>query len=171
MPAVNNITRFLDSRKVAYRAFETPAEKLGALETARFLNVPVEVVYKTIVVTREKPKKPLLAVVPGSSKVELKLLATALGEKKVHLPTERDAEELTGLQAGGISPLALINQGFQVVIDSSAKKHAEIHVSGGQKGLNIRLGVNDLIKLTNARVASICQESNSPASSSLTQTE
>jgi Cys-tRNA(Pro)/Cys-tRNA(Cys) deacylase len=145
-----------------------PAEKLGALETARFLNVPPEVVYKTIVVTREKPKKPLLAVVPGPSNVDLKLLAAALGEKKVHLPTEREAEQLTGLQAGGISPLALLNKGFQVVIDASAKAHAEIHVSGGQRGLNIRLGVNDLVKLTNARVAPICQESNSPASSPLT---
>jgi Cys-tRNA(Pro)/Cys-tRNA(Cys) deacylase len=102
--------------------------------------------------------------------VDLKLLAAAIGEKKVHLPTEREAEQLTGLQAGGISPLALLNKGFQVVIDSSAEEHAEIHVSGGQRGLNIRLGVKDLIKLTNARVAPICQdqESNSPASSSLT---
>jgi Cys-tRNA(Pro)/Cys-tRNA(Cys) deacylase len=168
MPVVNNVTRFLDSRKIAYQAYETPAEKLGALETAQFLNVPLEVVYKTIVVTRDKPKKPLLAVVPGPANVDLKLLAAAIGEKKVHLPTEREAEQLTGLQAGGISPLALLNKGFQVVIDSSAQDHAEIHVSGGQRGINIRLGVKDLIKLTNARVASICQESNSPASSPLT---
>jgi Cys-tRNA(Pro)/Cys-tRNA(Cys) deacylase len=171
MPAVNNVTRFLDSRKVAYHAYETPVEKLGALETARILNVPPEVVYKTIVVTRGKPKKPLLAVVPGPSNVDLKLLAAALGEKRVHLPTEREAGQITGLQAGGISPLALLNKGFQVVIDSSVQDHAEIHVSGGQRGLNIRLAVNDLIKLTNARVAAICQESNSPASSSLTHTE
>jgi Cys-tRNA(Pro)/Cys-tRNA(Cys) deacylase len=171
MPTVNNVTRFLDSRKIAYQAYETPVEKLGALETASLLNVPPEVVFKTIVVTREKPKKPLLAVVPGPSNVDLKLMAAALGEKKVHLPTEREAEQLTGLQAGGISPLALLNKGFQVVLDASAKDHAEIHVSGGQRGLNIKLGVNDLIKLTNARVASICQESNSPASSPLTQTE
>jgi Cys-tRNA(Pro)/Cys-tRNA(Cys) deacylase len=171
MPAVNNVTRFLDSRKIPYHAYETPAEKLGALETARILNLPPEVVYKTIVVTRDKPKKPLLAVVPGPANVDLKLLAAAIGEKKVHLPTEREAEQLTGLQAGGISPLALLNKGFQVVIDASAQNYPEIHVSGGQRGLNIKLGVNDLIKLTNARVASICQESNSPASSPLTQTE
>jgi Cys-tRNA(Pro)/Cys-tRNA(Cys) deacylase len=171
MPVVNNVTRFLDSRKVAYQAYETPAEKLGALETASFLNVPPELVYKTIVVTREKPKKTLLAVVPGPSNVDLKMLAAALGEKKVHLPTEREAEQLTGLQAGGISPLALWNKGFQVVLDASARNYAEIHVSGGQRGLNIKLGVDDLVKLTNARVASICQESNSPASSPLTSTE
>ena len=171
MPAVNNVTRFLDSRKIAYQAYETSSEKLGALATARFLNVPPEMVYKTIVVTREKPKKPLLAVVPGPASVDLKLLAAAVGEKKVYLPTEREAEQLTGLQAGGISPLALLSKGFQVVIDASVQEHSEIHVSGGQRGLNIRLGTNDLIKLTNARVASICQESNSPASSPLTQTE
>lgn len=166
MPTVNNITRFLDSRKVLYTAFETPVEKLGALETAEFLNVLPEVVFKTIVVTRDKrstprsgsvdkPRKPILAVIPGTSVVDLKLLAAFLGEKKVHLPTEQEAEGLTGLQAGGISPLALINKGFQVVVDAVAQRYSEIHISGGQRGLNIRLPVADLIKLTNARLAPI----------------
>ena len=155
MPPVNNITRFLDSQKVSYAAFETPAEKLGARETAAFLQVPLEQVFKTIVVTRDRPKKPVLAVIPGASVVDLKPLAAFLGEKKVHLPTEREAEQLTGLQAGGISPLALINKGFQVVLDSSAENYSEIHISGGQRGLNIKLPVEDLIRLTRARLAAI----------------
>lgn len=160
MPPVNNVTRFLDSHKVTYTAFETPVEKLGARETAAYLNVPVEVVFKTIVVTRDKPKKPVLVVIPGESIVDLKSVAAFLGEKKVHLPTEREAEGLTGLQAGGISPLALINKGFQVVIDSAAQKYSEIHVSGGQRGLNIKLPVADLIKLTKARVGAVRQAAN-----------
>ena len=155
MPIVNNVTRMLDSRKVPYTAYELPVEKLGALETARLLNVQPATVYKTIVVTRDKPKKPLLVVIPGPNQVDLKMLAAALGEKKVHLPTEREAEQLTGLQAGGISPLALLNKGFQVVVDASAREQAEIHVSGGQRGLNIRIPVEALIRLTNARVASV----------------
>jgi Cys-tRNA(Pro)/Cys-tRNA(Cys) deacylase len=133
---------------------------LGARETAEFLKVPPELVFKTIVVTREKPKRPILAVIPGESVVDLKLLAASLGEKKVHLPTEREAEGLTGLQAGGISPLALINKGFQVVLDSSAQKYAEIHISGGQRGLNIKLPVSDLIRLTKARVADVSRAEN-----------
>jgi Cys-tRNA(Pro)/Cys-tRNA(Cys) deacylase len=161
MSLVNNITRFLDSRKISYTAFETPAEKLGALETAKYLKVPPETVFKTIVVTRDKPKKPVLAVIPGPNNVDLKQLAATLGEKKVYLPTEREAEQLTGLQAGGISPLALINKGFQVVIDSAAQRHDEIHVSGGQRGLNIKLPVADLIKSTNARVAAVSRVENS----------
>jgi len=155
MPPVTNVTRMLDSRKIPYTAFELPAEKLGAVETAHLLGVPAGSVYKTIVVTRPKPGKPILAVIPGPNRVDLKLLAATLNEKKVSLPTEREAEQLTGLQAGGISPLALLNKGFQVVIDASAQKQAEVHVSGGQRGLNIRLPVAALAELTRARFAKI----------------
>jgi len=155
MAVVNNVTRFLDARKVSYTAFETPPEKLGALDVAHLLNVEPASVFKTIVITREKPKKPLLAVVPGPSQVDLKKLASVLNEKKAYLPTEKEAEQLTGLQAGGISPLALINKGFQVVIDSSAKNFLAIHISGGQRGLNILIQVDDLVKLTKARILQI----------------
>jgi len=150
----NNITRLLDSRKISYKAFELPAEKHGARETARLLGVDPQLVFKTIVITRPKGK-PILAVIAGPDRVDLKLLANALGEKKVSLPSENEAEELTGLQAGGISPLALLNRGFQVVIDSSAQSKPDIHVSGGQRGLNILLSVKSLASLTNARFADI----------------
>lgn len=161
MSPVNNVTRFLDSKKIPYVTFETPAEKMGARETAEFLNVPPEIVFKTIVVTRDKPKKPVLVIIPGPNVVDLKGLAAFLGEKKVYLPTEREAEHLTGLQAGGISPLALINKGFQVVVDAAAQNYSEIHVSGGQRGLNVKLPVADLINLTKARLALISRAENS----------
>ena len=154
MTITNNVTRFLDARKVKYTAHEMPAEKLGAMEAAAYMNVPPGLVFKTIVIVREK-NKPVLAVIPGPRSVDLKLLAAFLSEKKVHLPTEREAEELTGLQAGGISPLALINRGFQVVLDSAAREQPEIYISGGQRGLDILLGVEDLVRLTNARIGKV----------------
>lgn len=155
MPIVNNVTRFLDAKKIKYTAYETVAEKLGATETARFLNLPVEQVFKTIVILRSKPGKPILALIPGNAQADLKLIAAAVDEKKVILPTEKEAESLTGLQAGGISPLALINKGFQVWIDASARKFARINVSGGQRGLSIALAADDLAGLTHARFAPI----------------
>ena len=57
MTIINNVTRLLDSHKIKYTAYELPAEKLGALETARLLNVDPAVVFKTIVVTRDKPEE------------------------------------------------------------------------------------------------------------------
>jgi Cys-tRNA(Pro)/Cys-tRNA(Cys) deacylase len=151
----NNVIRLLDQRKIKYATYELPQEKLGAEKTAEMLGVPLEIVFKTIVVKRTVRGKPILAVLPGNKVVDLKKLATSVGEKKLKLTTQNEAENLTKLQAGGISPLALLNRGFQVVIDNSARLHQEIHISGGERGLNIRLPVDDLVDLTNARLAVI----------------
>ena len=94
-----NVTRLLDQRKIAYTAHQLPPEKLGALEAARYLDVPAELVFKTIVVKRVSAGKPILALVPGTQEVNLKALAKVIGEKKVVLPTQREAEQITGLQA------------------------------------------------------------------------
>jgi Cys-tRNA(Pro)/Cys-tRNA(Cys) deacylase len=154
MPA-NNITRLLDSHKIPYTTFELEGVKLGAQETARRLGVPVEQVFKTIVIVRENPGKPILAVIPGNSEANLKMIAATVNEKKVRLPTQREAEQLTGLQAGGISPLALINRGFIVLLHQSSAQFEQIHISGGQRGLNIRLPVTALIAMTRCRTADI----------------
>jgi Cys-tRNA(Pro)/Cys-tRNA(Cys) deacylase len=160
MSAVNNVTRFLDARKIRYAAFELPAEKLSAQDVAELLGVSQGVVFKTIVVKREKPKRPLLVLVPAAVTVDLKQVAEAVGDKKVYLPTEREAETLTGLQAGGISPLALINRGFDVLVDIAARELDEIHISGGQRGLNIRMAVSDLVQLTRGRFAYVGRPGN-----------
>jgi len=57
----NNVTRLLDSRKISYVSYDLPPEKLGAVETARYLGVDPILVYKTIVILRERGK-PILAV-------------------------------------------------------------------------------------------------------------
>ncbi|RLD04914.1 MAG: hypothetical protein DRI32_04885 [Chloroflexi bacterium] len=152
----NNVTRLLDSRKIDYTAFEISAEKHGAIETARLLGISPEIVYKTIVVKRKKGK-PILAILSAVSEVDLKKVAKVFEEKKIFLTTQDEAEKLTKLQAGGISPLALINKGFDMVLDESARDYGQIHISGGQRGLNIRLGVDDLCRLTRARVAKIAK--------------
>ena len=151
----NNVTRMLDAKKIRFQAFEVPTEKLSALEVADILKIPADDVYKTIVASRAKPGKPILAVVPGPLEVDIKKLATALSEKKVFITTLNEAEALTGLLAGGISPLALTNKGFQVLIDASAKGKETILVSAGQRGLQVRLSPADLSNLCNGRFADI----------------
>ncbi len=151
----NNVTRLLESRGIPYQAFELPKEKLSGMEAASYLGVNPERVYKTIVVTRQKPGKPVLALVPAPREVGLKGLSRVLGEKKVHLATQKEAEQITGLQTGGISPLALLNRRFQVIIDITAQSLEDIYISGGQRGLNICLATQALIELTNADLAAI----------------
>ncbi len=154
MTAKNNVTRFLDSRKISYKKFEMSAEKRGAMETARLLGLSPTLVYKTIVLKRKKGKG-VLAMIPGNREADLKKIAQALNEKKIFLPTQDEAERMTRLQAGGISPLALLHKGFDILLDEKARDLAEIYLSGGQRGLTLCLSVDDLILLTGARLADL----------------
>lgn len=151
-----NVTRLLDARKIAYDAVEyDPSSFHSADAVAALIGVPPGRVFKTIVVLRAaRSARPILAIVPGDREVDLKRLATELGEKKLRVAPQREAESLTKLQVGGISALALINKGFDVALDRAAEAFhdAGIYVSGGQRGLNIRIAPRDLIALTGARL-------------------
>ena len=65
MTIVNNVTRYLDAKKIPYTPHALPEEKLGAVEAAQLLNMPPTQVFKSIVAVRTGPGKPLLGVVPG----------------------------------------------------------------------------------------------------------
>jgi Cys-tRNA(Pro)/Cys-tRNA(Cys) deacylase len=117
------------------------------------LGVPIGSVYKTLVLKRGTPRtKPLLVMVAADREVDLRILARSLGEKKLTMASRREAEELTGLEVGGISALALLNRGFEVCLDRPALTLNRIHISGGSRGLDIELAVSDLVELTHACV-------------------
>jgi Cys-tRNA(Pro)/Cys-tRNA(Cys) deacylase len=142
--------RFLDGKKVAYEAVTYPDSERDAELVARHLGVPPAQVFKTLVVTRERGK-PILVMVPADRHLDLKLLAKQVGEKKLQMATHQEAEHLTRFQVGGISALALINRGFAVTIDTAAQQYEEIYVSAGEKGINLKVAVADIVRLTNAK--------------------
>lgn len=156
----NNVTRFLDSKKVSYtvHTYDYDAGVRSAVEVAHAIGLPPEQVFKTLVALPEQPgKKPLLVVVPGPETLDLKALGRATGLKKVKMALHEQAEQLTGLQTGGISPLALINKGFDVYLDERALAFDTIAVSAGQRGANVQLGVKALIALTRARAVRLAE--------------
>jgi Cys-tRNA(Pro)/Cys-tRNA(Cys) deacylase len=155
MPLTNNVTRMLAVKGVAFEAHELPEEKLGGMEAASLLNVDPSHVFKTIVALRPDGGQPVLALVPSPHQLELKSVGRLLGSKKLQLATLAEAERLTGLQAGGISPLALIGKGFEVVIDIYALSLEKIYLSGGQRGLNVSMTPQVVIELTHAKTGEI----------------
>jgi Cys-tRNA(Pro)/Cys-tRNA(Cys) deacylase len=156
----NNVTRFLESKKVIYQAFtyDYAAGIESAIQVAEAIGLPPAQVFKTLVALPDQPKrKPMLVMIPGPETLDLKVLAKAANLKKAKMATHVEAETMTGLQTGGISPLALINKGFEVYLSDQALAFETIAVSAGQRGANIQLGVKELIKLTNARLIKLAE--------------
>jgi Cys-tRNA(Pro)/Cys-tRNA(Cys) deacylase len=150
-----NSMRLLDSRKIPYTAktYDESGEFHSATEAAQLIGARATSVYKTLVVLREplQKGKPILVMIASDSEVDLKALAKAIGEKRLRMASQREAEALTGLEVGGISALALLNRGFEICLDRAAMALDQIHISAGQRGIDLQLAVADLVALTRAR--------------------
>ncbi|MEV4901271.1 aminoacyl-tRNA deacylase [Citricoccus sp. NPDC055426] len=110
-------------------------------------------VFKTLMA--QLPDGSLAAgVVPVAGSLDLKALAAALGVKRVTMADPALAERRTGYVVGGISPLGQ-RQRCPVVLDSSALALPDVLVSGGRRGLDVRLAATDLIRVVGAVVADI----------------
>jgi Cys-tRNA(Pro)/Cys-tRNA(Cys) deacylase len=149
MAKKRNSLRLLETQGIAYHEVCFPETVLSAAGVAEYLGIPVAKVYKTLVVLPLRGK-PLLVMVAGDRDIQLKRLAQTLGEKKLRMATQKEAEALTGLKVGRISALALRSRGFTVYLDRAAESLDEILVSAGQRGIDVRLKVADLVRATGA---------------------
>ncbi len=149
-----NSMRALEARQIPYEVYTFSPDIHSATGVAAEVNLPLHEVYKTLVVLCSKGK-PLLVMAPGDRELNLKLVAKAVGEKKVRMASYDEAESLTRLQVGGISALALLDRSFDVLIDHRATELSHVLVSAGKRGGNLRLAVSDLIKITGARVVQV----------------
>ncbi|NWJ44418.1 MAG: hypothetical protein HXX08_00925 [Chloroflexi bacterium] len=147
----NNATRILEAANIPYEVFTYSADFHTAEEVAELIGAVPETVFKTLVVLPESGKsKPVLVLIPSIQELNLKGLGLAIGEKKVRMATKKEAESLTGLVIGGISPLALMQKGWRVYIDEIALIMENIYISGGQRGINIQVPPEPFIALVEA---------------------
>lgn len=147
--------RLLEGKKVSYEAVTYDAGERDAEKIALQLGVPPGQVFKTLVVAAPLNGKPLLIIIPANRQLDLKKLAKLVKAKKLKLATHQQAEEMTGLQVGGISPLALVNKGFAMYLDELAADQPQIYISAGERGTQIKLAPADLRKLTGACLADV----------------
>jgi Cys-tRNA(Pro)/Cys-tRNA(Cys) deacylase len=144
-----NAMRALDQRHIPYTPFYYSDAIHSATEVAKLLGVAPGQVFKTLVALTGDGRQ-LLIMIPGDRELDLRLAARGVGAKSVHMALQRDAERLTGLKVGGISPLALLGRRFEVFLDTPGTALDELYLNGGQRGVNLRLRVADLLAVTGA---------------------
>lgn len=123
------------------------------LEAADALKLHPDSVFKTLVVDVEGVGL-VCAVVPVSGMLDLKAVADAVGGRRAKMAEQQAAERATGYVVGGISPLAQ-KKALPLVLDETAILHERIHVSAGRRGLEIAIAADDLLRLTQGRLAPI----------------
>lgn len=160
MPArITRATIVLDRLGIEYVLHEyVVAERVGAgygEAVAKAIGLPANRVLKTLVV--EVDGAAVIAVVPVAARLSTRLLARTAGGKRAEMAVPAVAERLTGYVTGGISPFGQ-KQVLDLYVDSSAREHETIAVSGGSRGIQLEISPTDLIAVTNATVATLVDE-------------
>lgn len=147
--------RVLDAARIPFQTLLYDDQIDVATDVAAAVGLPVGQVYKTLVVLRDGGR-PLLVMIASQRQIDPRVLARALGEKRVHMAPQREAERLTGLKVGGISALALLNKPFDICLDRAALALPAIALSGGQRGVNLLADTAHLCALLKPRMVDAC---------------
>lgn len=150
-----NVARLLDKAKIAYRLvpYEVDEEDLSAQHVAAQLGEDVAQVFKTLVLHGDKTGY-FVCVVPGADEVDLKKAAKVSGNKKCEMIPVKELLPLTGYIRGGCSPIGM-KKHFPTYLHLTASAYAKMYVSAGQRGLQIEIAPDDLIRASGAQLADL----------------
>lgn len=155
MAGKTNAARFLDTLRLPYELieYEVDEEHLDAIHVAQSCEQNVEQVFKTLVANGDKNGINVFCI-PGAYDLDLKKAATISGNKHVEMVKVKDLFALTGYIRGGCSPLGMKKK-YPIFIDETAQLHDIVYVSGGLRGLQIKIAPENLAIATDAVFADL----------------
>jgi Cys-tRNA(Pro)/Cys-tRNA(Cys) deacylase len=150
-----NAVRLLDAAKIVYelREYGVDPEDLSAETVAAKVNLPLEQVFKTLVMRGDR-NGVCLAVVPGNTNVDEKAIARLTGDRRVEMVPLKEVQALTGYLRGGVTALAG-KRDYPVYVDETIELFDVISISAGMRGLQILLAPADYLRVTKATIGAI----------------
>ena len=156
-----NAMRELERGGIAFEPLEYAVEDDGVasgygVHVAELLGEDPDSAFKTLVTVTPSGGH-VVCCIPVAQELDLKKAAAAAGEKSLAMLHVRDLEPTTGYVRGGCSPVGM-KKAFPTIIDETAQLFDQMSVSGGRRGLSLRLAPDDLVAFTQATLADICRE-------------
>jgi Cys-tRNA(Pro)/Cys-tRNA(Cys) deacylase len=136
--------------------YDVKSGDLSAEHAADDMNLPYEVIYKTLVLRGDKTGV-IEACIPAGFDLDVESLARLSGNEKVAMVNSKELFVLTGYVMGGCSPIKS-GKPYPVYIYEDALNHEKIAVNAGERGLMFYMSPNDLAKATKAKFGGIAQK-------------
>lgn len=152
-----NAARLLDAAGISYELaeYEVNESDLSAITLAGKIGQNIEQIFKTLVLRGDKTGV-FVAVIPGNAEVDLKKAAKFSGNKSCAMVHQKELSGLTGYIRGGCSPLGM-KKAYPIYIHETCLFFDFIFISAGQRGLQLKLNPEDLIKMTGAVVCEVAE--------------
>lgn len=149
-----SLEEYLLEKNVWHR-FVEKAETIHTADAARVASVPLSKVTKNLVSTTDSGEY-ILLVVPGDRKVNLDAAAKAANVKKIKLVPFSEAERISGYPPGGTPSLGHKTR-MRTILEKVLLDYDTVYCGGGSRDKLLELRTQDIVKLSNATVASIVE--------------
>ena len=155
--------RILEGLNIPFEAceYEDDGEhelaKGAAVRFAEKIGAAPETVFKTIVM-RTETKEICVFCQSAQTEINLKKARQAAGCKEIAPVKPEELLAITGYIRGGCTPIGMKKK-FRTFIDETVILHDKVCISGGQRGLQIKIKPDDLIRATDALVCDLELES------------
>ena len=133
--------------------YEFDENDLNGNHAAAAIGFPPEQVFKTLV-ARGAKNGILVFCIPVCCELDLKKAAKAAGDKSVELLPVKDLLSTTGYIRGGCSPVGMKKK-YPTYFDEVCLLFEEIAVSAGERGHQMILPPDDLVRLVDAKLVDI----------------
>jgi len=152
-----NAARLLDAKGIDYELaeYEVDENDLSAVTLAKKIGQNVEQIFKTLVLRGDKTGV-FVCVIPGNAEVDLKKAAKVSGNKNAAMVHQKELLGLTGYIRGGCSPLGM-KKPYPIYIHETCQLFDQIFISAGQRGLQLKLNPDDLIRMTDSVVCDLAE--------------
>lgn len=151
--------RILDSLDIYYQVLEyTISDETNediALYSARVLGLAPEVVYKTIIMENSE-RDHFVFCLPAGFSISLKKARSVTCSTEIDLMKTDKLLALTGYVRGGVSPLGM-KRHFPTFICDLAQLEEYVYVSGGLRGVSLKLKPADLAAACDATFSDFVQ--------------
>ena len=150
---VDSVARYLDEQGVRYDVVEHRTTYTASAE-ARAAGVPPEDVAKTVLLRDEQGYR--LAVIAASDRLDVdKARGLFGGGKSLRLATEDEMRtDFPDFEVGALPPLGPMFPAAEV-LDRKLLEHDRILFTGGDHRHGVLIDPNDLVQLTQAKVADV----------------
>ena len=151
MRGVKEVKSYMEENSINGEIIMFKAEQAKtSASAAEHLGCEVAQIAKSIVL---KADNPILVILSGDMRVDLKKLSEVIGEKAKLASPEYVSEEV-GFIIGGVPPMGF-DRPVRILIDKSIERFSEVFSSGGSRDSILKIVVNELKNVVKGEIVDV----------------
>ena len=151
MRGVEEVKSYIEENSINGEIIMFKAEQAKtSASAAEHLGCEVAQIAKSIVL---KAENPILVILSGDMRVDLKKLSGVIGQKAKLASPEYVSDEV-GFIIGGVPPMGF-DRPVRILIDESIERFSEVFSSGGSRDSILKIDVNELKNVVKGEIVDV----------------